>query len=307
MSTPGPADLQHWSEQVARDPGSPAFLPLARAYRRQGRHDAALRVCLRGLERNPSHLEAHGLLALLYLEAGDRERASDEWSIVLRLQPQDFDAHRGMGFYDLERGEYAGARRHLESAASLRPADPAVREALELLARRDGAAAASAPPGAPAAPASPSPAAPAPHAPAPHAPAPHAARSAGRAGADVAPRDPNRIFEALLDEAPFIGALVLDDQGLVLAGTVRGGAGMEATGAILGGAIDEAGRTASLLGLGEWKGILLEAEEAMLHLAPLGRGLAVLIAVSRSAPTGWVLRAAARAERLARSYLEEVV
>lgn len=290
--TTAPADLQRWSEQVARDPGAPAFLPLARAYRRQGRRDAALRVCLRGLERNPSHLEAHGLLALLYLEAGDRARACDEWSIVLRIEPDDFDAHRGMGFYDLERGELAGARRHLEAAATLRPRDPAVREALKLLAERDRG---DAPP-------VPAPVREAPAAPPAPTPAPQAG---GGAAEEVAPRDPHRVFEPLLEETPFMGAVILDDRGLVLAGTAARGVEMEATGAVLGGAIDEAARTASLLGLGEWKGILLEAEHAVLHLAPLGRGLAVLIAVSRTAPTGWVLRTAGRAERLARSYLEQ--
>ena len=42
--------MQRWSEEVARDPRSLAFLPLARAYRKQGLRDASLQLCLRGLE-----------------------------------------------------------------------------------------------------------------------------------------------------------------------------------------------------------------------------------------------------------------
>ena len=85
MKTPAPADLQRWTEEVARDPASLAFLPLARAYRRMGRREAALQLCLRGLEHYPQHAEGHALLALLYLERGERARAADEWSIVIRL------------------------------------------------------------------------------------------------------------------------------------------------------------------------------------------------------------------------------
>ncbi|HUP90104.1 MAG TPA: tetratricopeptide repeat protein, partial [Longimicrobiales bacterium] len=80
MKSPAPADLQRWSEEVARDAASLSFLPLARAYRRQGRRDAALRLCLRGLEHHPDNVEGHGLLAVLYFESGQRVKAYDEWS-----------------------------------------------------------------------------------------------------------------------------------------------------------------------------------------------------------------------------------
>lgn len=133
-------DLQRLSEEVARDPASPAFLPLAQSYRRQGRYDAAIQLCIRALARNPSHLEGHVLLAQLYLESGDQERAGDEWSIVLRLDPDHFEAHRGLGFYWLDRGRREEARAHLERAAALRPDDTVVQGALSLLADGGGEA-----------------------------------------------------------------------------------------------------------------------------------------------------------------------
>lgn len=136
MKTPAPADLQRWSEELARNPASLAFLPLARAYRRLGRRDLATRLCLRGLEAHPANVEAHALLALLYLEAGDRARAADEWSIVLRLKPGNFEALRGMGFRYLEQNDIPRARQHLERAALIRPGDTAVQEALRLLRQR---------------------------------------------------------------------------------------------------------------------------------------------------------------------------
>ncbi len=298
MSLPPAADLQRWSAEVARDPGSPWFVPLARVFRRQGRREAALRLCLRGLEHNPTHLEAHLLLALLYVDGSDRDRAADEWGTVLRLQPDNVEAHRGMAFYHLERRDYARARPHLERAAAARPTDPTIREALQFVRERegrgkparDGRAVAQG------------------NGTATGAPTVTAASAEpGAAPASAAPvrasRDPQRVFEAMLVDAPFIGALILDRQGLVLAGTVRAGSGIDALGAVLGGAIDEAVRTARYLSLGGWRSILLEATEAIVHMSPLTADLAVLLAVRREAPTGWVLRSAARAQSLARAFL----
>jgi hypothetical protein len=136
MRTPAQADLQRWSEEVARDPRSLAFLPLARAYRRQGLAEAAMQLCLRGLEAYPSHVEAHGLLALLHVEQGDSQKAADEWSIVLRLDPDNFEALRGLGFCFLEEDRLSKARQMLERAALLRPSDPAVQEAIRMLGTR---------------------------------------------------------------------------------------------------------------------------------------------------------------------------
>ncbi|HUH13593.1 MAG TPA: hypothetical protein VMK65_10805, partial [Longimicrobiales bacterium] len=121
---------------MARDPGSLSFLPLAEFYRRQGQRDAALRLCIRGLERNPESVGGHALLARLYLELGEREKAFDEWGFVLRLDDDNFEAHRGLGFYQLERGDLGRARQHLEHAAASRPDDALTREALMLVRQR---------------------------------------------------------------------------------------------------------------------------------------------------------------------------
>ncbi len=321
MNFPAAADLQRWSAEVARDPASPAFVPLARAYRRQGRREAALRLCVRGLEHNPAHVEGHLLLALLYLDAGDRDRACDEWGIVLRLEPDSFEAHRGMGFFYLERGDYPLARRHLERAAAGRPGDPAVREALSMLREKGvGAAEPAAPPQAPGRPqptaasrdgemagngaraAAASPASAANVAPS-RSPAIAQAAVAAPPPAQKVTRDPSRHFEPMLADPPFIGAMIIDRNGLVLAGTTREGSGVEALGAVLAAAIDESVRAAKHLALGSWRSILLEAAEAVVHMSPLTVELALLMAVKREAPTGWVLRSAARAQGLARAFL----
>lgn len=311
MTRPAPADVQRWSLEVARDPGAPTFVNLADAYRRQGNLEGALRVCMRGLERRPDHAGAHALLARLYLERGDREKAFDEWGVVLRLDPAHFEANRGMGFVRLERGDLLGARSYLERAAARRPGDSLTREALELVERK---AAAQAPPSSPpllghqaadgesaARPGSPgTTSAPATFA----APAP-----AGRAHAPPAsevPADPSRLFESLRGDGPFGGALLVDGSGFVIGGDLGPEAAeAEAVGAAVGGAAAEAERTAAMLGLGEWSGVLLHTATAAAHLGPVEGGHALMIAARANAPTGWVLHTADAAAAIARAFLGE--
>jgi predicted regulator of Ras-like GTPase activity (Roadblock/LC7/MglB family) len=120
------------------------------------------------------------------------------------------------------------------------------------------------------------------------------------------PRDPAALFNELLDGGPLLGVLLVDAHGLVHAGRLTEAVVGDAVvlGAVLGGAIGEAARTAAHLSLGEWRGIQLEAEHALLHLAPAGGDAVVLLAARRSAPAGWVLRSAAQAVEVAGRYLE---
>lgn len=288
---PRPADLQRWSREVARDPASLAFLPLADVYRRQGQRDAALKLCLRGLERHPDHPGAHALLARIYLELGEREKAFDEWGIVLRLDPSSFEANRGVGFFHLERGDPGKAREYLERASSRRPDDSLTSEALAMAMQREGAARREA--GRPTAAAGPI-----------DGDARSVPAAESRSGTSSR-RDPARIFEPLESEMPFKGALLLDGHGLLLAGRLGsdGDGRSEALGAIVAGAVEEAARTANLLELGGWRGLLLHAEDAVLHIAPLRTDNVLILAAETSAPSGWVVRSAEAAAALANGFL----
>jgi tetratricopeptide (TPR) repeat protein len=343
MKTPAQADVRRWSDEVARDPKSLSFLPLARAYRKLGLRDAALQLCLRGLEAHPAHIDAHSLLALLYLEAGEHTRAADEWSMVLRIDPDNFEALRGLGFCYLEQDQMSRARQMLERAALQRPTDNTVQEALRLLGTRQelqeqGLArthgeltaddpweipeAVAAPPAERPAAAAPPIAAPAvvtpPRAPqaapaSPHVSAPAQApapvqRTSVQAESPVSlSTDPTQLFDDLLAAGPLLGALLVDAQGLVLAGRLGQGVGgdAEVLGAVVGGAIGEAGRTAHHLALGAWRGILLEAEQALLHLAPVGETAIVVLAARRNTPAGWMMRTAGVAVERAARYAEQ--
>ena len=130
------AQVRHWQEEVAKDPGSAYFLPLAEVYRREGRLEVARRLCVRGLERHPEQVDAHYLLGRIYRESGDLEKAFDELDIALSLDPDHQPARRAIGYLCLERRDWSAAARHLEEAARHDPRDTRVASALALAHRR---------------------------------------------------------------------------------------------------------------------------------------------------------------------------
>jgi predicted regulator of Ras-like GTPase activity (Roadblock/LC7/MglB family) len=301
--TATPQQVRQWSDELAADPASLAFLPLAQAYREMGRGDAATRLCLRGLERHPNHVDAHHLLGLLYREGGEGLKAADEWGIVLALAPEHSEARRELGFGALARGDWAAAIRHLEIALANDVTDGEVRDALETAwARRRG----DVPPPPRVVPVQqPAPAAPV-VAEAPTEPIAAPAVSAppgwdgGREFDAVAGE-----FRALGGERGMVGAVLLDPQGFVVAGEMRVG-GRDRAGeiaAVLSGASSEAERAVRHLKMGAWKGILVETPKAVVRLAPTGDGGMVAVAGRRDVPMGWVLRVAARARESAERFL----
>ena len=331
MSPATPAQVRQWSEEVAADPASLAFLPLAAAYRDQGRHDAALKLCIRGLEKHPGHVEAHYLLGLLYREGGEELKAFDEWDIALALDPDHHGSRREIGLISHARGDHDLAVRHLEKALANDAFDPEVRDALEdSWARSKGGRGGAPRPGAQPAPSpavAPPLAAPAAAPPRVETPAPAAetvppptpsSPGAGGTHFDVVQAE----FGALAAERGIVGAVLLDDQGFVLAGEMSGefvrswaaplpadvpaAAGGRDRGpevaAVLSGAPSEAARALAHLGLGGWKGILVETPEAIVRLAPAGEGM-IAVAGRRDVPTGWVLRVAGRARDAALRFL----
>ncbi|HET7233507.1 MAG TPA: roadblock/LC7 domain-containing protein [Longimicrobium sp.] len=299
-----PQQVRQWSDEVAADPGSPAFRPLAEHYRAAGRADAALRLVIRGLERHPNDVEAHHLLGVLYREGGEPVKAFDEWDIALALDAEHFPSRRAIGMLLAERGEWDAAERHLERALEGDSFDPDVRALLEEIhaRRREGRGRRGSP--APAAvveaPAAPS---------VPASSAPGATGTATSASASPAAEAPSATSEVgrefdvlerelgtLGGERGIIGAVVLDAQGFVVAGRMHVGGrdrGPEIA-AVLSPASTEAERAVRHLKMGGWKSILVETADAVVRLAPTPDSGMVAVAGRRDVPMGWVLRVAAR-------------
>src|SRR4051812_69973 len=277
-------DVRRWSDELARDPASLVFLPLGETLRRQGQLDLALKIAMRGLERHSHNTDAHDLLARIAVDRGELQRAFDEWDMVLRLTPGHLGALKGMAFVRFQQGNAAEAERYLEQAkehggeaevasalANLRAAGRGTREeASDNHAR-------------------------------PAAPLPRPA--------DVprpASSDPRALFADILGQEEQT-ALLLDDQGLVLAGIYMGEDGQDVAaevGAELSGVTDAARRATKHLDIGEWRAIVLETEVAVVTMAPsAGDGLLV-VAASKATPLGLVRRALDRCLDRARQWLE---
>jgi predicted regulator of Ras-like GTPase activity (Roadblock/LC7/MglB family) len=330
-----PQQVRLWSDEVAADPGSRAFLPLAEHYRAAGRRDVAVRLVVRGLERHPHDVEAHYLLGVLYRDGGDLVKAFDEWDIALALAPEHQGARREIGLLSWRREDWATAVRHLERARENDIEDEEVRVALEDAWERsrggrgtardldlptdlalDEPWAAAADPGPTPAAVDPIPAPvtiPAPAAaPAPAVDAPPVAAPAASASVDgerwAGGREFDALaadFHALAAERGIVGAVLLDGQGYVLAGEMHVGGrdrGPEIA-AVLSPASVEAERTLRHLGLGAWQGILVETGDHVVRLSPTEDGGMVAVAGSRQVPMGWVLRVAARAREAAARFL----
>ena len=127
-------EIRRLSDVLVRDPASRAFVPLADALRRAGDLATAERIAVRGLERHPYDADAHDTLARIHADRGDLDRAADEWSMALRLDPRLTSAQKGLGFIDYRRGTFESAERWLGAAAE-HDDDPSIKRALATIAK----------------------------------------------------------------------------------------------------------------------------------------------------------------------------
>jgi tetratricopeptide (TPR) repeat protein len=279
--------LRALQEELERDPASLVFLRVAEGLRLRGDLDGAARVALAGLEHHPNLADAHDAFARILTDAGDYERATDEWSMSLALDPRHGGAHKGLGFLNYRTGDYEVALDHLELALSADPTDRSVVQALQVV--RSAAVSAAEP------------------APASDVAGPTAARPAepSTPAAQLREQSPTTVFAGL--EGGDGGMLLLDPRGRTLAGGLRDGGGRDVAdevAAYLAGVSQEAERTARLLDLGSWRWIAAEAEGGTLHLSRPSDDALLLLTRDRSVPAGRMGILAARAGDIARRWLE---
>ena len=314
-----PDDIRRWSDELARNPASMVFLPLGEALRTRGQIGVALRVAMRGLERHPYDADAHDLLARIYVDRGETEKALDEWDAAIRCSPSHPGALKGMGFVCFNQGRLADAERYLAEAAGATPEDEGLAMALRRV-RDDIASANDTPPSANGQSSD-------------SEPAPEVAdasptnghgtpkgqgatngnavsdRSAFAEGdAPFESGDPRLLFADLIGVADQ-AALLLDEDGLVLAGqyVVSGGHDVGAeVGAALSGISDEARRAMRHLPLGDWRTIIFETQAATVVMTPAPRDGLALVAAAPEVPSGLVRRALASVAQRAKRWMERL-
>lgn len=292
-------EIRRWSEELARDPASLAFIPLGEALRRQGQLDVAFKVALRGLEKHPHNADAHDLLARLWAERGELERAFDEWDMVLRFAPAHAGALKGMGFVRFQQGNMLEAERFLSQAQLSDPDDMSIAAALAHVRQRG-----ESPEGAPrvSPQLTPRSAAIVAGAPLPsQAPPPLPASAEGASSGQMA----RSLFADLVGDGGQ-AALLLDAEGFVLAGAYVTNDGRDVgqdIGAQLSGVSDEATRAMRHLGLGAWTSIVFETEIATVAMAPAPQDGLLLVAADRQTPIGFVRRVLEHASQRARVWM----
>lgn len=257
-------DIRRLTAELARDPGSLAFLQLGEALRLQGQFDAAARVSRAGLERHPDRVEAHDLYARILADAGNPEGARATWEHVLSLAPRHVHALKGLAYLAYRDHDYDTALEMLETALSEDPSDETV-----VLALQTARAAADR----------------------------QEAEIRLRTGADIFAGIEGAEHALMLLDARglVLGGVLRDPRGLVVS---------EGVAAQVAGAAHEAERACRLLDLGPWEALECEGQDGHLHISPPASDAILVVRRDRSVPGGRVALLARRAAAAARAWLE---
>jgi tetratricopeptide (TPR) repeat protein len=111
------AAADRFQAQISRNPDDiTSRLYLARIFRRQGRHDDALRELRHAVERAPGDAAVHRELGLLFLDAGQPEAAARRFQEAVRLDSSSEAGWIGLVRALRESGDAVGAERVLRTA-----------------------------------------------------------------------------------------------------------------------------------------------------------------------------------------------
>lgn len=252
--------IRRLSDELARDPSSRAFLPLAELLLRDGELDAAARLAARGATRHARDAEAHHLVARVAAARGEWYDALTAWEQAIALAPAGAPlraaARSGQAYACFRLARVDDAERCLDAALA-EGADPAAVDAARARLHHDAAA--------------------------------------GARGA--------HLFDALLEPGDRT-ALLVTAAGSVAAGHCTDANGQDvadAVGYALSGIADDVGRAMRHLALGGWQTIVVEAEGALVALAPVRDGVALVASVPAT-PLGRLRRSLERITDRARSW-----
>lgn len=259
-------DIQALTTQLARDPASLVFLPLAEALRRRGQFESALTVAMQGTTRYPEMAGAWDLVARIQSDRGEGDLAFDAWTTVLRLAPDHIGAYKGLAFLCYRAGDFARSLRYMQRAAELAPGDAGL---AATLARVREAAGARVVPG-----------------------------YAEPAADPLIALDGEAGHSLLVDRQGRILAGGISGAGGEDAG--------DAVAAALGSITREADRAARLLRLGAWRRMSLEGGPAHFEVRTPTADSVLLVTRPREVPVGRLALLADRAATTARRWLEEL-
>ena len=136
--------------KLEKDPGSRLFAQFAEELRKEGRHEEAINVARKGLEKNPNYPSARLTLARSLQDSGRPGEARPELELVVKASPDNILAGRLLGEVLEELGQFPEAIAQFEKTLRFAPGDKAIVE--KIAAVRVRMQASAAPPPAPPAP-----------------------------------------------------------------------------------------------------------------------------------------------------------
>ncbi|NBX67769.1 MAG: hypothetical protein EBR01_02250 [Proteobacteria bacterium] len=118
-----PPHFREYMRRYQQDPTSRVFAPLAESYRRLGRLDEAIDICIEGLKHHPDFIGGRVALARCFIDKKRYVRAKEELEIVVGIAPDNLLAQRLLGdcFFSLK--EMEQALRCYKLALVLSPSD----------------------------------------------------------------------------------------------------------------------------------------------------------------------------------------
>lgn len=123
-----PPQVREYVRRYQEDPKSRVFAPLAEAYRRLGRVDEALGLCLEGLEHHPEFHGGRVALAKCYVDKHQFEKARVQLEQVVQNVPENLLAQRILGDVLMALGHPHQGLHCYKMAAMLAPNDVALEE-----------------------------------------------------------------------------------------------------------------------------------------------------------------------------------
>ncbi len=118
-----PPYFREYLRRFQEDPTSRVFAPLAEAYRRLGRLDDAISICLEGLHHHPDFHGGRVILAKAYIAKNLFSEARTELERVVHAVPENLLGQRLLGDAYLALGNRPGALHCYKMALMLSPTD----------------------------------------------------------------------------------------------------------------------------------------------------------------------------------------
>jgi tetratricopeptide (TPR) repeat protein len=115
--------ILHLIDQVAKDPTSKLFMPLAEEYMKCGMLDEAMMVLNDGLKAHPYFFSAKVTLGKVYLERDQIEDAKKQFEEVIEVCPDNLFAHRKLAKIYRDESDLERARTSCQVVLSANPND----------------------------------------------------------------------------------------------------------------------------------------------------------------------------------------